>query len=123
MSGVRYKGGKNYSAEEDNIIIKHVLEQPENLKEAFRKAAEELIERGRETTSKKSVCAIYYTKLRNKYPMFTLEGRDQSLSNTKAVQRDSKVVRIVENPTVAQLARQYNKLTSKQKQDFQVLIK
>ena len=113
MSGVRYKGGKNYSAEEDNIIIEHVLEQPENLKEAFRKAAVVL----------DSVQQTYYNRLRKQYPIFTLEGRDQSLSNTKVISRRTKTIYTVENPTVAQLARQYNKLTSKQKQDFQVLIK
>ena len=121
-SVVSVNGGK-FTLEEENIVIEHIRKNSHNLQQAFELAAEELIERGRETTSKESVCAIYYTKLRNKYPMFTLEGRDQSFSNTKAVQRDSKVVRIVENPTVAQLARQYNNLSIKQKQDFQVLIK
>ena len=123
MSGVRYRGGKNYSAEEDNIIIEHVLEQPENLREAFRKAAVVLEENGRKTASFDSVQQTYYNRIRKQYPIFTLEGRDQSLSNTKVISRRTKTIYAVENPTVAQLARQYNKLTSKQKQDFQVLIK
>ena len=109
--------------EEETIIIEHVRKQPHNLQLAFEAAAEELQENGRKTTSPQSISTLYYSRLRGKYPAFTLEGRDQSLSNTKVVQKRSKIIYTVENPTVAQLARQYNKLTSKQKQDFQVLIK
>ena len=121
-SVVSVNGGK-FTLEEENIVIEHVRKNSHNLQQAFELAAEELIERGRETTSKESVCAIYYTKLRKQDPIFTLEGRDQPLSNTKVVRKGTKTIYTVENPTVAQLARQYNKLTSKQKQDFQVLIK
>ena len=121
-SVVSVNGGK-FTLEEENIVIEHVRKNSHNLQQAFELAAEELIERGRETTSKESVCAIYYNRLRKQYPIFTLEGRDQSFSNTKIISSRTKTIYTVENPTVAQLARQYNKLTSKQKQDFQVLIK
>ena len=116
------KGAKHYTKQEKGVIFKHVLNNPENLREAFRNSAEEL-KVTRPHTSWETVSRMYYNRLRKEHTLFTLEGRDQSLSNTKIVHRRTKVAYPVENPTVAQLARQYNKLTSKQKQDFQVLIK
>ena len=123
MSGVVGKRGKTLTSEENALILECVKSNPENLREAFRKAAVVLEENGRKTTSFGSVQKTYYSRLRKQFPIFTLEGRDQSLSNTKVISRRTKTIYAVENPTVAQLARQYNKLTSKQKQDFQVLIK
>lgn len=123
MPSVRKARGARYTKEEDSIIIENVLKHPQNLSEAFRQAAAELVKSGRKTASYTSVDFVYYNRLRKQYPIFTLEGRDQSLSNTKVVRKGTKTIYAVENPTVAQLARQYNKLTSKQKQDFQVLIK
>ena len=123
MSGVVGKRGARYTKEEDSIIIENVLKHPQNLSEAFRQAAAELVKSGRKTASYTSVDFVYYNRLRKQYPIFTLEGRDQSFSNTKIISSRTKTIYAVENPTVAQLARQYNKLTSKQKQDFQVLIK
>ena len=123
MPSVRGFRGSKYTKEEDTIVIENILKHPHNLQEAFRQAAEELVENGRATASYMSVERIYYNRLRKEYTLFTLEGRDQSLSNTKIVHRRTRVTYPVENPTVEALARQYNRLTSKQKQDFQVLIK
>ena len=123
MSGVVGKRGKTLTSEENALILECVKSNPENLKEAFNQAAVKLQEMGRSSTTFATVKLAYYNRLRKQFPIFTLEGRDQSFSNTKIISSRTKTIYAVENPTVAQLARQYNKLTSKQKQDFQVLIK
>ena len=123
MPSVVGRRGSNFTVEEHSIILEHVRNHPQNLREAFRRAAKELEENGRTRVSNESVRITYYNRLRKQYPVFTLEGRDQSFSNTKIVSNRTKTIYTVENPTVEALANQYNKLASKQKQDFQVLIK
>lgn len=113
----------NYSQEEDNIILREIQKNPENLTEAFESASDKITLLGLRKCNEHNVRQRYYTNLRDKYPIFTLEGGKDTISNTKIVQKGSKFIRVTEKRSAARLAREYKKLSAQEKINFQVLIK